>query len=87
MVRAPEKTPLIIGGGVALAAAGGLYYASSITRSQFDDAKTEADARKARQSTNNLVIASAIVGAAGASALTWGIIVDQGPGFRIGGRF
>ncbi len=87
IVRAPEKTPLIVGGAVALAAAGGLFYASSITRSQFDEAKTEADARKARQSTNNLVIASAIVGAAGASALTWGIIVDQGPGFRIGGRF
>lgn len=87
MVRAPEKTPLIVGGAVAVAAAGGLYYASSITRGQFDDAKTEADARKARQSTNNLVIASAIVGAAGASALTWGIVVDQGPGIRIGGRF
>ncbi len=87
MVRAPEKTPLIVGGAVALAAAGGLYYASSITRTQFDEAKTEVDARKARQSTNNLVIASAIVGATGASALTWGIIVDQGPGFRLGGRF
>jgi hypothetical protein len=87
IVRAPEKTPLIIGGAVAVAAAGGLYYASTITRGQFDEAKTEDDARKARQSTNNLVIASAVVGATGVSALTWGIIVDQGPGFRIGGRF
>lgn len=87
IVRAPEKTPLIVGGAVALAAAGGLYYASSVTRKQFDDALFEDDARKARRSTNNLVIASAIVAAAGASALTWGIIVDEGPGVTLRGRF
>ena len=87
VVRAPEKTPLIIGGAVTLAAAGGLYYGSSVTRKQFDDALTEEEAEKARTTTNTLVIASAIALAAGTSALTWGIIVDDGPGITLRGRF
>ena len=45
------------------------------------------EAEKARTTTNTLVIASAIALAAGTSALTWGIIVDDGPGITLRGRF
>lgn len=87
VVRSPAKTPLMIGGAVAIVGAGALYYGSTVTRGQFDDALLEEDARKARQATNNLVIASAVLLAAGTSAFTWGVIIDDGPGVVVRGRF
>jgi len=75
--RPPEKTPLMIAGGVAILGAGGLYYWSSVTRKKFNESETIPDSEKFRQQTNTLVIASAAVIAVGAGVLTWGIILDD----------
>jgi hypothetical protein len=77
-LRPWEKTPLMVGGGVAIAGAGALYYLSSVSRGNFDDSATEADMKKHAAATNRFVIASAAVFAVGAGTLTWGVVLDGG---------
>lgn len=85
--RPPEKTPLIIAGGVTIAGSGVLYYMSSRARKKFDEAETKDDLDKYKGQTNRLVLSAGIVGAVGVGVLTWGIILDDTgrplPGFNI----
>jgi hypothetical protein len=86
--RPPEKTPLMIGGGVILAGAGGLYALSYGSRRSFDGAKTQDEIDTLQSKTNTLFLVSAGVFAAGAGTLSWGIIVDGGaPGPSVNFRF
>ena len=83
--RPPEKTPLMIAGIATVLGSGGLYYAASLARGDFDDALTEEDVDEAARRTNQMVLASAAVLAVGAGSLSWGIIVYDGapmPMFR-----
>lgn len=73
-----EKTPLIIGGGLVVAAGGGIYAMALGARGNFDDASTEVDVLRYAKQANQLVLASAAVLAVGTGTLTWGVILDGG---------
>ena len=74
--RPGEKTPLMIGGAVIMAGAGGVYFMAAQARSAFDDATTGPEVTRLKGKTDSLVVASGIVLAVGTGALTWGVIVD-----------
>lgn len=74
--RPPEKIPLIIAGSAVVLGSGAMYYVSSLTRKNFQNAENEEDARAAMRTTNSLVIASGVVFALGAGTLGWGIAVS-----------
>lgn len=81
-----EKTPLLVGGGVVVAAGGGLYALALGARGSFEEAGNEADVRKFAKQANQLVLASAAVLAVGTGTLTWGVILDGGspmPALRV----
>ncbi|MEQ1501272.1 MAG: hypothetical protein ABMB14_03535 [Myxococcota bacterium] len=71
-----EKTPLMIGGGIVVAGAGAVYYASFATRQKFEDATSPDPLKSLQGQTNRLYIASLAVLAVGAGTLTWGVILD-----------
>jgi len=74
--RPPEKTPLMIAGGVILGAAGGVYYMAGQKRSDFNGSNDMEEVDQLQGQVNRLVVASAAVAAVGAGTLTWGIILD-----------
>lgn len=82
-----EKTPLMVAGGVGVAAATTLYWVSSTQRARFDDATTLGDAQAARDTTNALVLGSVAVLAVGAGTLTWGVVLGDNAGFSLGLRY
>lgn len=73
-----EKTPLMIGGGLVVAAGGGLYAMALGARGDFEGAGTLDDVEKFAKQANQLVLASAAVLAVGTGTLTWGVILDGG---------
>ncbi|MCO4743649.1 MAG: hypothetical protein KC912_02595 [Proteobacteria bacterium] len=82
-----EKTPLMVGGVALMGGGVAAYVASSGTRGKFNESKDEASLTKFQKATNQLVIVSGVLVAAGAGTLTWGIIVDAGgtplPGINV----
>jgi len=88
VVRPGEKTPLLIGGATAIVGAGALYFLSSRTHQQFDGATTKSDMDRYQRQTNQLVLISAAALATGASALTWGVMLEGGgPGIGLHVRY
>lgn len=83
----PEKIPLIVGGAVLVAGAGGLYAWSFLARDQFDQASTLAEAESARTLTNGLVLGSGGALLVGLGVGYWGIALDGGAAFGISGSF
>jgi hypothetical protein len=82
-LRPSEKTPLMIGGIVAVLGAGGVYAASFATRTQFEQATTFEDLERTRDLTNTLVLASGGVLAVGIGVSAWGIALDGGAGVGV----
>jgi hypothetical protein len=76
--RPIEKTPLMIGGALIVAGAGGIYYLAYDSRSAFDDAKLKPDVDTFRKKTNTLFVISCATLAVGAGTATWGIVVADG---------
>lgn len=76
--RPPEKTPLMIGGGVLMGVGGGIYYLAGQRRAEFDASNSLAEVDDLQGQINRLVILSAAVTAVGAGTLTWGVILDGG---------
>lgn len=74
--RPAAKTPLMVAGSAIIAAAGGVYYYSSVTRSRFSESTVQADIERHRQQTNQLVLLSGAVLTAGTGTLAWGIALD-----------
>ena len=85
--RPPLKTPLLVAGGAGLAGAGALYATSLAARRRFDEAATTGEVTAARARTNALVIASAGTAALGVGFGWWGILLDDGFGLGLAGRF
>jgi len=79
-LRPPAKTPLLVVGGVSLAAGAGLYAASFAARSSFDSATTTEDLMKHQSATNALVIASAATVVVGLGTGYAGFILSGRPG-------
>jgi len=77
-MRPKEKTPLMIGGALALVGSGGLYWLSSRARSDFDAAGTRTDVLAARRKTNGLALASLGTLGAGTYALGFGLSLPSG---------
>lgn len=86
-VRPPEKTPLLIAGALGLVGAGGVYWASTFSRAEFDGASTTEELERTRTVTNAMVLASGGVLLAGAGVAYWGIILDGGAGVGVGVQF
>ena len=85
--RPPMKTPTLIAGGVSIAGGIALYVVSHGAKKQFDTATTTADLERTRALTNGLLLGAA-GGVALGSGLTYlGVILDGGPGIRIGHVF
>jgi len=74
--RPAEKTPLIIGGGVVMGGAAGIYAMALGSKGKFNDAKTVGEIKDLQTTTNRLVIVSAATLAVGTGTFTWGIILD-----------
>lgn len=77
-VRPAEKTPLMVGGGMVIAGAGGLFVAATGARNNFENAETLADLDQYQNVTNRLVLMSAVVMSVGAGTATWGAIIHDG---------
>jgi len=76
--RPPEKTPLMIGGGLVIAGAGGVFFLADQARNSFDDGKTVDEITKYEHKTNTLFVISCATMAVGLGTATWGVIVDDG---------
>lgn len=76
--RPPEKTPLLVGGGVLAVIGGGLYALALDARSDFDAATHQDDVHRHARQANRLVLASAAAIAVGAGTFTWGVVLDGG---------
>jgi hypothetical protein len=75
--RPPEQIPLIAGGSLIMAGAGGLYVMASQAHSDFQAAETLDDVESLQLKTNRLVVMSAVALAVGAGTTTFGIIIDS----------
>lgn len=86
--RPKEKTPLLIIGGVGLAAAAGLYAYSWKVGQDFNEATTTEDLERLQASNHAFVIASGASLLVGAGIGYWGVVLDGNTvGFSFGGRF
>lgn len=86
--RPKEKTPLIIVGGVGLAAAAGLYAYSWKVEQDFNKATTTDELERLQASNHAFVIASGASLLVGAGIGYWGVVLDGNTvGFSFGGRF
>ncbi len=86
--RPKEKTPLIIVGGVGLAAAVGLYAYSWKVEQDFNEATTTDELERLQASNHAFVIASGASLLVGAGIGYWGVVLDGNTvGFSFGGRF
>lgn len=86
-VRPPEKTPLIIVGGLGVAGAGVVYGLSALARQDFEAAQTTEELEAFQQQTNTLVLASGGILLAGLGIGYWGVILDGGGGLGVTGHF
>ncbi len=78
--RPAAKTPLLVMGGVGLAAGVGLYTGSFITRQKFNKATRTDDLLKYRTTTNTLVIASGATFLVGLGTGYAGMVLGGSPG-------
>ncbi len=86
--RPKEKTPLLLVGGVGLAAAAGLYAYSWKVQQDFNEATTTAELERLQASNHAFVIASGASLLVGVGIGYWGVILDGNTvGFSVGGRF
>ena len=76
-IRPPEKTPLMILGGVSTLAAIGLYSYTYKTNQDFDSATTPDDLRNIQSFNNNLIITSGVVGFIGFGLGYTGVLIDS----------
>lgn len=90
-LRPPEKTPLMIAGGVAILGAGGLYGAAVVMEQKFhptspqDIAFSSPEEVDAAASTiNALILGAGGLAVAGLSVGSWGVLMDGG---AVGVRF
>jgi len=74
--RPPEKTPLILAGGLVIGGAGAVYLMALNSRGKFEEAETLDEITRLQPLTNRLVIVSAATLAVGAGTFTWGVILD-----------
>ena len=77
--RPPLQLPLIITGGLAVAAGGGLYALSFGAANEFESASTEDDLYAARSQANTYVGVGAGLVAVGAGLGTWGMLLEGTP--------
>ena len=86
--RPKEKTPLLLVGGVGLAAAAGLYAYSWKVQQDFNEATTTAELERLQASNHAFVVASGASLLVGVGIGYWGVILDGNTvGFSVGGRF
>ena len=86
-VRPKAKTPMLILGGVGVAAGGALYGLSAMAHQDFAEATTTEALLDAQSRTNTLVIAAGAAAVAGLGAGYVGVMLDGSPGFVIGLRY
>lgn len=86
-MRPPEKTPLLIVGATAIAAAGGLYAATFATRAEFEASGTTKELVQTQTMTNALVLASGGALLVGLGIGYWGVVLDGGASVGISGQF
>ena len=77
--RPPLQLPLLITGGLAVAAGGGLYALSFGAANDFEAATTEDDLLAARSQANTYVGLGAGLVAVGAGLGTWGMLLEGTP--------
>jgi len=77
--RPPLQLPLLITGGLAVAAGGGLYALSFGAANEFEAATTEDNLTAARKQTNTYVGVGAGLVAVGAGLGTWGMLLEGTP--------
>jgi hypothetical protein len=82
-----EKVPLIAGGAVALIGSVVTYGLSGKARKGFDTGATQQDLDQFQKQTNQLVLISGGLFAVGGAGLTWGVMIDGGPGYAVRVRF
>ncbi len=76
--RPPEKTPLMIVGGVLMASSAGLYAVANGHSNNFEAAVLREDVDSSRKKANTWVLASAAALTVGTGVATWGVILDGG---------
>ena len=81
-IRPPEKTPLMILGGVTTLAAVGLYGYTFKTNQDFEAATTPDDMRSIQSLNNNLIISAGVVGFVGFGLGYTGVLIDSNGGIR-----
>ena len=81
-VRPPEKTPLMIAGGVSALVAAGLYGYTFKTNQDFEAATNPDDLRTIQSLNNNLIITAGIVGVVGFGIGYTGVLIDDKGGIR-----
>ena len=81
-LRPPEKTPLMIVGGVSALIAAGLYGYTFKTNQDFEAAVTPEDLRSIQSFNNNLVISAGVVGFLGFGLGYTGVLIDSKGGIR-----
>lgn len=90
-IRPKGKTPLLIAGGVSLAASVGMYGATFATNAQFQDAvnasKPSTQLESIRTKNNTLVISSLLLGGVGAGLTFTGVMLDGSPGLSFGWQY
>lgn len=81
-IRPPEKTPLMIVGGVTSVVAMGLYGYTFKTNQDFEAATTPDDMRSIQSLNNNLIITAGVVGFVGFGLGYTGVLIDSQGGIR-----
>ena len=81
-IRPPEKTPLMIMGGVTTLAAMGLYGYTFKTNQDFEAATNPDDMRNIQSLNNNLIITAGVVGFVGFGLGYTGVLIDSNGGIR-----
>ena len=81
-IRPPEKTPLMILGGVTTLAAVGMYGYTFKTNQDFEAATNPDDMRSIQSLNNNLIISAGVVGFVGFGLGYTGVLIDSNGGIR-----
>jgi hypothetical protein len=81
-IRPPEKTPLMLLGGVSTILAAGLYGYTFKTNQDFEAAMTPDDLRSIQSLNNNLIITAGVVGFVGFGLGYTGVLIDSQGGIR-----
>ena len=81
-IRPPEKTPLMILGGITTLTAVGLYGYTFKTNQDFEVATHPDDMRSIQTLNNNLIITAGVVGFVGFGLGYTGVLIDSQGGIR-----